>query len=222
MNTLIKFKLIIVIVTIFGVSSFAFANENHIQYNGRISLGYTLKDIANKTGIKFFVPEEIAQQVIKARVNTKNWKTAVHQLLEEYSTLEMWSDDLASSKVWVYGKDGNNLSGSTIQRGPRQTSTSVASRPTARTLQASNPPKVSKTSAREENPLSQLPPHIRHDPEVLRFLFSKGVEMPGDVKAKYGDQLENLPPERPIFPHVAKNASFVRFLKSLGLRPPTG
>jgi len=132
----------------------------------------------------------------------------------------LWADDLASSKVWVYEKEGSKPSESVKIR-PRKSPRSVSTTtPVVRPQNISRPQTVANIQSYNENPLNQLPPHIRHDPEVLRFLYSKGVEIPGDVKERYGERLENLPPERPMFPHVAKNPSFIRFLKSKGLGSP--
>ncbi len=202
---MLKSNITVVTLLIFvlGIGSLALGAEPSIQYSGQISIGKILKDISSKTGIKFIMSDEVSRQVIQAHVKADNWKSAVHQLLSEFSTLESWNENLASSKVWVYGKEfaGNS---ETIQ------------------IKQRTPPRHVVTTAPKDNPLNQLPPHIRHDPEVLRFLYLKGVEMPADVKERYGDRLENLPPVRPMFLHVAKNVSFVRFLKSIGLRPPPG
>ena len=79
---------------------------------------------------------------------------------------------------------------------------------------------LSFISSIEENPLNQLPPYIRFDPEVIRFLYSKGIKMTPEIKERYGEQLENLPPERQMFSHVRRNPMFEGVLKSLNLKYP--
>lgn len=218
----IKFVFFLFVV---GVPILSFAEETErIQYKGRIVLGTALKEIADQTGIKFFVSESIAQKSTYVHFRAKNWKSAVQQLLESYSTLALWSNNLTSSKIWVFEND-DSRSSADVPILPRQSRPSVVTIPISTNPQVERPQFIASypmadISITEENPLNQLPPYIRFDPEVLRFLYSKGVEMTPEVKERFGEKLENLPPERQMFSHVRRNPMFEGVLKSLNLKYP--
>ncbi|HJP19091.1 MAG TPA: hypothetical protein QF468_10605 [Nitrospinota bacterium] len=78
-------------------------------------------------------------------------------------------------------------------------------------------PGIKITQKPVNNSFYKLPPHIRHDPEVLRFLHSKHVELPEEIREKYGEEMEYLPPERPMFRHVQNHPIYKRFLEANGL-----
>jgi len=221
MNRLFTVALTFVLVLGGFTGSYA-GNATRIQYQGLISLNKVLWDISGATGIQFQLPESMTDVKTYVHVDADNWKSAVGQLLEEFSTMEIWTTDLHTSKVWILrnkfgGSVGTRTATTTIKQAVQRQALSVrASVIPARPIYQN----ASQGAAVHNDPLDMLPPHVRHDPEVLRYLHANGVTLPEDVREKYGDRLENLPPRRPMFPHVRKNPMFVRYLKSLGLQPP--
>jgi hypothetical protein len=240
-----KFVFIVaILLLVFSFITNSNANNQRIQFKGPVSLKYILGDIASQTGIKFFIPENLENHTIFAHVDADNWKTAIHQLLGDLSQMELWGDELSSSKVWVFGEGSQELNIASVNkpikvsRRPTPTPQTVSSQKVVFAPQvvpalatqnagslaqpASYASNAFKVAPVEDSPINRLPPHVKHDPEVLRFLNDHNVEMPQSVKNKYGERLENLPAERPLFPHVRKNRAFVKLLKSLGIRPPIG
>ena len=193
-----------------------------IQYKGFLPLEEVLKDISVKTGITFILANSVSDQTVYAPAKTINWKSAVKQLLRDYSTLQIWSDDLAKSRIWIFGQGQYN---STTSQSVGRVNTPLPDRTkkviqtsTIRAIQTfSQPfynPGIQKTV---DNSFYKLPPHIRHDPEVLRFLHSKRIELPEEIREKYGEDLEYLPSERPMFRHVRNHPLYKKFLQANGL-----
>jgi hypothetical protein len=227
-----------ILLLVFGLTINSNAENQRIQFKGPVSLKYILGDISSQTGVQFFVSDNLQNHTLFAHVDADNWKTAIHQLLGDLSQMELWGDNLSSSKVWVFGKENQEKKIASVNKPIK-----VSSRPTSVPQTVLIPkvvPAIAKQNAGglaepasfssnsfteapvEDSPINGLPPHVRHDPEVLRFLNDHNVEMPPSVKNKYGERLEKLPAKRPLFPHVRKNRAFVKLLKSLGIRPPIG
>jgi len=220
MNKLFTIALTFALVLGSFTHSYA-GNATRIQYQGLNSLNNVLWDISGATGIQFQLPDSMRDVKTFVHVDADNWKSAVGQLLEEFSTIEIWTADLNTSKVLIL----RNKSGKSDDTRTAQATTTIRQavhqpKPPVLTAEAVTQIVYQDASQEQEDPLAMLPPHVRHDPEVLRYLHMKGVELPEDVKEKYGDRLEDLPPQRPMFPHVRRNPMFVRYLKSIGLRPP--
>jgi hypothetical protein len=162
-----------------------------------------LRNIQEDTGILFSIDPSIETIPFNASIQADNWEEAVKELLKGFNRVEVWTSNLETSRVWVLeGGDESKSREPDIRLSRRA---KIKSTPVTRTVS-------------NNNLLDQLPIHIRRDPEILRFLYSKGMKMSADIKALYGDRLENLPPQRPMLPHVKRNAAFIRFLKTNGLR----
>jgi hypothetical protein len=169
-----------------------------------LTLLEVLRNIQEDTGILFSIDPSIESIPFNASIQADNWEEAVKELLKGFNRVEVWTNNLETSRVWVLegGSDEYKSREPDIRLSRRA---KIKSTPVIRTVS-------------NNNPLDQLPLHIRRDPEILRFLYSKGMKMPTDIKTLYGDHLENLPPKRPMLPHVKRNAEFIRFLKANGLR----
>lgn len=180
-----------------------------IHYEGNMSFKQVLDDISSQTGVKFKISEAMSKQIIYAHVNAGDWKTAIKQLLNGFSVTEMWSGDLTKSTIWIHE--------SANQTPTRLSETAEASMSPAH----SQPPRpvvagFHQSPSNEKlkiDSLVQLPPDIQRDPEVLRFLSAYGVNMPSEIKAQYGERLENLPPPSPMLPHVRNHPAFTQFLQ---------
>ena len=70
-----------------------------IQYNGFLPLEEDLKDISSETGITFILANSVSDETVYSPSKTNNWKSAVKQLLSDYNTMQIWSEDLAKSRI---------------------------------------------------------------------------------------------------------------------------
>ena len=67
-----------------------------------LSLINVLKNIQEETGISFFIDPEMETVPFSATVQAENWKAAVKLLLKDFSRIEVWTDNLNTSRVWLY------------------------------------------------------------------------------------------------------------------------
>jgi hypothetical protein len=192
-----------------------------------LSLIHVLRNIQEETGILFSVDPSLETIPFSATVKGDNWETAIHELLNGFSRVEVWTDNLETSRVWILsgGRNvemaSNNVRASQLQA--RQARPATKSNPRFRVAPAPAPkpkvrlsPPVVKSSIRIED----LPPHILFEPGVLTFFKSKGIALPENVKNMFGPNLEGLPTNMPISPHILSDPSFKGFLESKGLQAP--
>jgi hypothetical protein len=55
---------------------------------------------------------------------------------------------------------------------------------------------------------------------VLTYFKSKGIALPDKVKSMFGPNLEGLPANMPISPHILNDPTFKQFLDSKGVQVP--
>jgi len=79
------------------------------------SFEYILKNISKRTGIHFIYKTSVFDDMTTTKIKAADWPTAVSQLLENYSRLEMWSGKLSDSKIWVLEKLLDKNSGSRME-----------------------------------------------------------------------------------------------------------
>ena len=61
-----------------------------------------LQNIQEETGISFSTDPEMETVPFSATVQAENWKAAVKLLLKDFSRIEVWTDNLNTSRVWLY------------------------------------------------------------------------------------------------------------------------
>jgi|TARA_Y100000294_G_C8558141_1_gene337986 hypothetical protein len=218
--------------------------KGNTQHQSFLPLEEVLKNISEETGITFILADSVSDQTVFTPDKTNNWKSTVKQLLRDYNTLQIWSDDLAKSRIWIFeeGQYNSNTSPSagivnaslsdrtkkviqtptiravqTMARPFDKADIRVTQRPKEKRRRSFFEPGIQRNKVTIDVSFNLLPPHIRHDPEVLRFLHSRGVKLPEDIREKYGENMEYLPPERPMFRHVRNHPLYKRFLQAKGL-----
>ncbi|GEM_PF-3197795 len=91
-----------------------------LRYQNK-SFEYVLNDISKRTGIRFTYKAAAFDDRITTKIKAPDWPSALKQLLENYSRIEMWSSDLKESKIWIIEKLWDNYSPSATQY-PRRVS----------------------------------------------------------------------------------------------------
>ena len=183
-----------------------------------------LKNVQEETGILFSIDPSLETVPFNARIQANDWETAVRELLKGFSRVEVWTDNLETSRVWILS-GGRNVEVASLRSGNsrvnRQTTRPVA-KPQPRFRSAPTP--VTKPApapvAKAQISIENLPPHILFEPGVLTFFKSKGVALPDNVKNMFGPNLEGLPANMPISPHILNDPTFKGFLESKGIQAP--
>ena len=189
-----------------------------------LSLISVLQNIQEETGILFAIDPSMESTPFSATIQADNWEAAIKELLKGFSRVEVWTDNLETSRVWVLS--GQGMQPEDFQRNadirlsrqapevpkPVQKKQRFRSAPTP----AAAPTPATNASIRIED----LPPHILFEPGVLTFFKSKGIALPQNVKNMFGPNLEGLPANMPISPHILNDPTFTGFLQSKGLQPP--
>lgn len=65
-------------------------------------LGQLLETIYERTGVQFNFPESLNFVPVSIRIQASDWKSAIIKLFQDNSRLELWGENLASSKIWLY------------------------------------------------------------------------------------------------------------------------
>jgi len=178
-----------------------------------------LINIQEETGIIFSIDPALKTVPFSASVQAKDWEAAIRELLKGFSRVEVWTDNLQTSRVWILSGGSNQetasvQAGVTVQKRKPAPARPVAQRqPRFRTAPA---PKANLKLRVED-----LPPHILYEPGVLTFFKAKGIALPNNVKSMFGPNLEGLPANMPISPHILNDPTFKNFLRSKGLSVPT-
>ncbi len=173
-------------------------------------LSEVLQAIASKTGVRFILPPDLSDHLINATIHTNGWKKALQELLDDYNHIEIWGSDLNDTQIILIGlalhADEYNIKPAQVgyESPDSKIRLSVKGSPT------------------DQPTFSSLPPHIRNDPQVVRFLHVNGVALPETVTARYGPKMEKLPPKRKMYRHLINDQKWRRYLESLGLKHPVG
>ena len=64
-------------------------------------LGEILKNIHDETGIRFNLPPQMANKTISVDIEAKHWKNSVRKLIEDYSRVEVWTNQPKTSQIWL-------------------------------------------------------------------------------------------------------------------------
>ena len=64
-------------------------------------LGEILKNIHDETGIRFNLSPRIAKKIISVDIEAKHWKNSVRKLIEDYSRVEVWTNQPKTSQIWL-------------------------------------------------------------------------------------------------------------------------
>ena len=67
-----------------------------------LSLIKILQNIQEETGISFSIDPEMETVPFSATVQAENWEAAVKELLKGFSRIEVWTENLDTSRVWLY------------------------------------------------------------------------------------------------------------------------
>jgi len=188
-----------------------------IQVKDRL-LHDVLQRIQNTTGIRFDLHPNVLNVKVTANVFASDWKSAVRELLADFSKIGLWGDSLRSSKVRIL-QSGNPAPAAEVR---------VTQAPVARAKVQSKPvpvsyPEVIRGPVTEppsiEVTLDMLSPHALMEPGLLNYLESAGVEVPEEMKLMYGSTTgsADIPPS----PHVFYAYPMLSlFLESRGIEPP--
>lgn len=183
-----------------------------------LTLFDVLQNIQDETGILFSIDPSLETVPFSARIQADNWEKAVRELLKGFSRVEVWTDDLATSRVWLLS-GGRNVEAAQNIAANRQTarvSPPQRRQPKPRFRVAPAPKPTASASIRIED----LPPHILFEPGVLTFFKKNGIQLPDNVKSMFGPNLEGLPANMPISPHILNDPTFKQFLGSKGIQVP--
>ena len=64
-------------------------------------LGEILKNIHDETGIRFNLSPPLAKKTISVDIEAKHWKNSVRKLIEDYSRVEVWTNQPKTSQIWL-------------------------------------------------------------------------------------------------------------------------
>ena len=64
-------------------------------------LGEILKNIHDETGIRFNLSPQMAKKPISIDIEAKHWKNSVRKLIEDYSRVEVWTNQPKTSQIWL-------------------------------------------------------------------------------------------------------------------------
>ena len=66
-----------------------------------LSLISVLQNIQEETGILFSIDPSMKTVPFSVTIQADDWEAAARQLLKEFSRVEVWTDNLQTSRVWV-------------------------------------------------------------------------------------------------------------------------
>tara|TARA_B100000408_G_scaffold74349_1_gene56797 strand:+ start:759 stop:1205 length:447 start_codon:yes stop_codon:yes gene_type:complete len=64
-------------------------------------LGEILKNIHDETGIRFNLSPRMAKKIISVDIEAKHWKNSVRKLIEDFSRVEVWTNQPKTSQIWL-------------------------------------------------------------------------------------------------------------------------
>lgn len=188
-----------------------------------LTLMDVLRNVQDETGILFSIDPSLETVPFSARIQADNWEAAIKDLLKGFSRVEVWTDKLETSRVWLLPGGRNveaahNIALATNRQTPRQTRRASTQPSKPRYRKAPTPAKTPVVSFKMR--IEDLPPHILFEPGVLTFFKAKGIALPDNVKSMFGPNLEGLPANMPISPHILNDPTFKGFLEGRGIQPP--
>ena len=184
-----------------------------------------LRNIQDETGILFSIDPSLETVPFSARIQADNWEAAIKDLLKGFSRVEVWTDNLETSRVWLLSGGRNveaarDIALTTNRQTPRLARRASPPQPRKPRFRTAPPAPVSSPVAKSQIRVEDLPPHILFEPGVLTFFKSKGIALPENVKSMFGPNLEGLPANMPISPHILNDPTFKGFLQGQGIQPP--
>ena len=64
-------------------------------------LGEILKNIRDETSIRFNLSPRMSKKTISVDIEAKHWKNLVRKLIEDYSRVEVWTNQPKTSQIWL-------------------------------------------------------------------------------------------------------------------------
>jgi len=64
-------------------------------------LGEILKNIHDESGIRFNLSPQMAKKPISIDIEAKHWKNSVRKLIEDYSRVEVLTNQPKTSQIWL-------------------------------------------------------------------------------------------------------------------------
>ena len=64
-------------------------------------LGKILINIHDETGIRFNLSPRMAKKPISIDIEAKHWKNSVRKLIEDFSRVEVWTNQPKTSQIWL-------------------------------------------------------------------------------------------------------------------------
>lgn len=121
-------------------------------------LSRVLQEIGSKSGIAFFMKEELYETPVSVDIQASGWKALVSTLLKDFSKIEMWSEKIQGSKIRITGlgeyvppaaSSIPKSKGPTIITAPKtDTAPRSAGIPSRKKLKHPEPPKMRKNCIR--------------------------------------------------------------------------
>ena len=200
----------------------------HLKAIGQ-PLSRVLQSVGEKSGIAFYLREELYPTPVNVDLQAPDWRTLVGELLRDFSKVETWKEDVVGSKIRITGL-GDYVppsSESVASRGPRViTVPRTQPRPDLSVEPRRRPSREARSEPPPEepvdpnHPLAKLPAHIVMEPGILNYLVQSGAEIPEPLRRKYGIDPEHLPKNYPIPPHIYNAPEFEEYLQATGLPKP--
>ena len=179
-----------------------------------------LRNIQDETGILFSIDPSVENVSFNARIHANNWESAVKELLKDFSRVEVWTNKLETSRVWVVSGGRNALEQVAKQNPNRALNRQAMPYPVRQRAPRVQLHPAPEPTASSTTRIEDLPPHILFEPGVLTFFKSKGIQLPENVKSMFGPNLDGVPMNMPISPHILNDPTFINFLNSQGIQPP--
>jgi hypothetical protein len=71
-----------------------------------LSLISVLHNIQEETSISFSIDPSMETFPFSATIQADDWETAVRELLKGFNRVEVWTDNLQTSRIWVLSSEG--------------------------------------------------------------------------------------------------------------------
>ena len=71
-------------------------------------LGEILRNIHDETGIRFNLSPRMAKKTISVNIEAKHWKNSVRNLIEDFSRVEVWTNQPKTSQIWLFESNPYN------------------------------------------------------------------------------------------------------------------
>ena len=72
-----------------------------------LSLISVLQNIQEETGILFSIDPSMETAPFSATIKADDWEPAVRELLKGFNRVEVWTDNLETSRIWVLSGEGS-------------------------------------------------------------------------------------------------------------------